>query len=83
MYAKLLTSVITHCIPIKVLSSSVAHCMENMGDRDMEETIRFVRYFDRFFDCLNVSNMTEGRKSRKKDLYPYRTADDDRFDVSA
>ena len=38
--------------------------------------------FDRFFDCLNVSNLTEGRKSRKKDLYPYRTPDDDRFHVS-
>ena len=67
---------------LKVLSSSVAHCMEHMGDSDMEETIRFVRFFDRFFDCLNVSNLTKGRKSLKKDLYPYRTPDDDRFDVS-
>ena len=67
---------------LKVLSSSVAHCMEHMGDSDMEETIRFVHFFDRFFDCLNVSNLTKGRKSLKKDLYPYRTPDDDRFDVS-
>ena len=54
-----------------------------MGDRDMEETVKFVRNFDRFFDCLNVSNLSEGRKSRKLDLYPYRTPDDTRFDVSA
>ena len=56
--------------------------MEHMGDSDMEETIRFVHFFDRFFDCLNVSNLTEGKKSLKKDLYPYRLPDDDRFDVS-
>ena len=40
------------------------------------------RNFDRFFDCLNVSNLSEGHKSRKLDLYPYRTPDDTRFDVS-
>jgi len=37
--------------------------MELMGFPETSETIRFIRMFDRFFDCLNVSNLTEGRKS--------------------
>ena len=52
-----------------MLSASVAHAMELMGDSEMTETIRFVRFFDRFFDCLNVSSLSEGRHSRKPDLY--------------
>ena len=65
----------------QVLSSSVADFMELMGDKEMEETIKFVRTFDRFFDCLNVRNVSEGRKTLKPDLYPYRTSDDTRFKV--
>lgn len=65
-----------------MLSASVAHAMELMGDPAMTETIRFVRYFDRFFDCLNVSSLSEGRHTRKPDLYPYRAPNDKRFTVS-
>lgn len=54
-----------------------------MGDPEMTETIRFVRFFDRFFDCLNVSSLSEGRHSRKPDLYPYRSPNDKRFTVCA
>ena len=56
--------------------------MELSGDPAMSETIRFTRNFDRWFDCLNVSSVSEGKKSLKKDLYPYRKATDTRFDVS-
>ena len=56
--------------------------MELVGDQEMTETIRFVRMFDQFFDCLNVSSLSEGRNTRKTDLYPYRTPNDNRFSVS-
>ena len=59
------------------------HAMELMGDPEMTETIRFVCFFDRFFDCLNVSSLSEGRHSRKPDLYPYRSPNDKRFTVCA
>ena len=49
----------------------------------MTETIHFVSFFDRFFDCLNVSSLSKGRHSREPDLYPYRTPDDKRFTVCA
>ena len=48
----------------------------------MSETMRFVRMFDRWFDCMNVSSLSEGKRELKKDLYPYRTPKDTRFDVS-
>ena len=48
----------------------------------LSQTIRFVRIFDRFFDCLNVTSLSGGRKALKADLYPYRTPHDTRFEVS-
>ena len=57
--------------------------MELMGDPEMTETIQFVRFFDRFFDCLNVSSLSEGRHLQKPDLYPYQTPNDKRFTVCA
>lgn len=47
----------------------------------MSETVRFIRIFDWWFDCLNVSSLSEGKQSLKKDLYPYRTRADARFHV--
>ncbi|XP_077863216.1 uncharacterized protein LOC144346211, partial [Saccoglossus kowalevskii] len=35
---------------------------------------------DQFFDCLNVSRLGQGVKSRKPTLEPYRNADDWRFE---
>ena len=46
---------------LQVLSTSVGHAMELMGDPAMSETIRFVKMFDRWFDCLNVGSMSEGK----------------------
>ena len=68
---------------LQVLSASVAHAMELMGDPEMTETIRFVCFFDRLFDWLNVSSLSEGRHLQKPDLYPYRTPNDKRFTVCA
>ena len=70
-----------HAHSLQVLSASVAHAMELMDDPETTETIRFVCFFDRFFDCLNVSSPSEGRQARKPDLYPYRTPNDKRFTV--
>lgn len=69
------------CALLQVLSASVAHAMELMGDPEMTETVKFVRMFNRFFDCLNVTSVSEGRRQRKPDLNPYRTPDDKRLTV--
>ena len=49
---------------------------------DYEETSKFCRMFDRFFDCLNTRDAREGKQKRKPDLESYRSVEDKRFDVS-
>ncbi|XP_033103726.1 uncharacterized protein LOC117106473, partial [Anneissia japonica] len=63
----------------QVLSSSAANTMEMMGRHDMLSTIKFLRMVDQFFDCLNVSNLFQGKRTRKPALEPYRTKSDWRF----
>lgn len=53
------------------------------GDPDTFETERFIRIFDKFFDCMNVRSFTECFEKRKPDRRPYRSVDDPRFDVSS
>jgi len=53
------------------LSESVANALTFYGDPNTRETERFVRQFDKFFDCLNVRNLEEHRKRRKPNLKLY------------
>jgi hypothetical protein len=48
------------------------------GD-NISETVNFLRVMNRFFDCMNVRNLFEGRNKRNPDLNPYRSTDDDRL----
>lgn len=56
--------------------------MLHYQDGDSIETARFVKYFDRFFDMLNVRSIDESFFQRKPDLAPYRTTTDSRLKVS-
>ena len=38
----------------QVLSSTVANAFSYYSLEETEETEKFVRYFDKFFDCVNV-----------------------------
>ena len=51
------------------------------GGCEAKETSRFVSMFDKFFDCVNVSNFTNGTRNRKQFQYPYRHSDDPRVKV--
>lgn len=55
--------------------------MELVGDKEATETAKFLLMFDRFFDCLNVSNFDDGKHQRKPFREPFRTADDFRLKV--
>lgn len=57
----------------------MAHALKCDGH---DATAQFAENFDKFFDCLNVSSLTGGKKKRKQYRYPYRTGDDDRLEVS-
>ncbi len=66
---------------MQVLSKTVADAFSYEANSNLRETERFVRLFDRFFDCMNVRNFTEAIYQRKPDLRPYRRSDDPRLSV--
>lgn len=47
----------------------------------MKKTAEFTEMFDKFFDCLNVSNFTSGKKSRNPFKSPYYSEKDFRIKV--
>ncbi|XP_022110831.1 uncharacterized protein LOC110990247 [Acanthaster planci] len=65
---------------VQVLSTSVANAMKAHGKHDTRSAEMFISYFDKFFDCLNVSNPHDGAFKRKPALEPYRSSDDWRFE---
>ena len=67
----------------QVLSKSVADALAYFGDPKTEETERFIRYFDKFFDCLNVRSFSEWKTRRKPDRKPYTSPNDPRLEVKS
>lgn len=65
-----------------MLSKTIAEAFSLEEDDGLYETERFVRNFDRFFDCMNVRNFEEAIYKRKPDLRPYRSCDDSRLSVN-
>ena len=65
-----------------MLSESVANCLQIQSYPQTVETQNFLRYFNKFFDCLNVRTVHEGQKKRNENLLPYRLVDDSRLKVS-
>ena len=59
----------------QVLSNSVAQALRLTGGEEMTETAKFADMFDKLFDCLNVSNFSEGKKARKPFKDPWRKGD--------
>ena len=57
------------------------HAFEYFGDESTRETQKFVSYFDKFFDCLNVRSVDEWARKKKPFLKPYRSSDDERLVV--
>jgi len=59
----------------------MADTLAIQGYEHTKATEEFIRLVDQFFDCLNVSQTFQGQKARKPALYPYKHADDWRFEV--
>ena len=53
-----------------------------VGMAEVTETVKFVALFDKFFDCLNISNFTNGTLKRKAFKHPYHHVNDFRLAVS-
>ncbi|XP_071499561.1 uncharacterized protein [Diadema antillarum] len=68
----------------QVLSQSVANAFKLMsqktGDTSTDGTRQYVEMFNKFFDCLNVSTVSEGQRKRNPNMMPYRSVNDSRFE---
>ena len=60
----------------------MSKALKLVGGERVSETVKFVAMNDKFFDALNVSNFTSGKRKRKPFQNPYRLADDFRLVVS-
>ena len=63
----------------QVMSKTVADGLEITYGQTVAETVGFIRVINKFFDVLNVKDLTESQKKRNSDLAPYRDADDERL----
>ncbi|XP_033111492.1 uncharacterized protein LOC117112515 [Anneissia japonica] len=64
----------------QVLSQSVANALEMQGNVETKSTQYFIEMFNKFFDCMNVSNTLEWKTKRRPNQKPYECKDDPRFE---
>ena len=64
------------------MSESVSKALTLVGGEKVKETAKFVAIMDKFFDALNASNFTSGKRKRKPFQDPYRSSQDFRLVVS-
>ena len=69
-------------VTTQVLSETVAKAIRLTGGKAAFETAYFFEKMDQFFDCLNVSSYTAGKRHRKPFQQPYRSFEDFRLLVS-
>ncbi|KAJ1519123.1 hypothetical protein ONE63_011276 [Megalurothrips usitatus] len=62
------------------MSNTVAQDIEDQKWPGTEETVRFIRLIDRFFDCLNGAHTSMANRKNKPDLAPY-TVDNIDYEV--
>jgi len=55
----------------QVLSNTVGQDLEDQKWPGTTETIKFIRYCNRFFDCLNGAHSIQSKRKRNSDLAPY------------
>ena len=66
---------------IQVLSNSVSSALTYEGQQYTQETAKFCKMFNKFFDCLNVRSLDECVLKQKPDVRPYKYKDDSRLKV--
>ena len=59
----------------------MSKALECVVGADAKATATFIDMVDKLFDCLNVSNLNDGRKSKKAFREPYTTNKDFRLKV--
>lgn len=64
------------------MSETVSKALLHVFGSRAKATSEFIGYIDKFFDCLNVTNYTNGIHKRKPSQHPYRSLNDQRLSVS-
>ena len=64
------------------MSDSVSKALQLRGGTAAKGTATFVEMFNKFFDVMNVSNFTDGKRTRNTFKDPYRSVKDVRIVVS-
>ena len=57
----------------------VAKALKKVYGEEVRETVKFIEMMDKFFDCLNVTNLVNGRHKHKSFQDPYTSVDDFRL----
>ena len=52
------------------------------GNEEVKETATFIQLMDKFFDCMNVKNFSQGSHKRKQFQMSYKSGADSRLTVS-
>jgi len=72
-------SVMRVYLAAQVMSRTVAAYIEQHYSPSFSETVKFIRYINDFFDCLNGAHSSEALKTNNDRLAPYTSVDDPRF----
>ena len=72
-------SVMNVRLATQVLSDTVSNVIESYYPAYMQKTAELCKFADKFFDCMNVRNHSEGLTKRKPFLEPYKNVNDERF----
>lgn len=64
----------------QVMSDSVANAVQFLYGEEVKETITFIRHINKFFYCLNVRRVFEGRNKRNENVNVFSAVDDPRLE---
>ena len=73
---------VLYMLLLEVLSNTVTAALKYKRNSETQETTRFCRMFNKFFDCLNVRSLEEHVHKRNPDIRPYRSPTDPQLQVS-
>ena len=59
----------------------MAKAFELTGGDEVEETVKFITMFNKFFYCFNNQSLSAGRRQQKPFKQPYRSGTDFRLKV--
>lgn len=65
---------------VQVLSNSVSEALQHhYPSGEADETAKFCKMINNFFDCANVRSTTEFSRKHNEFLAPYQSTSDNRF----